>query len=89
MLALYISFITLAVMLFIAIFGIFKFINAKISSVYKNFDRFKEDVKKDYVMKDMCKTIESHQKTDIKRLEAKLDEIISLLMENRKTNDKD
>ena len=80
-----VEFISLAVVVLIALFSIFRFVNLKISHVYTNFDKFKEEVKKDYVRKDMCKTIDGHRHDDISKLEAKLDEIIRLLMQERQS----
>jgi len=83
MLALYISFVVALIALFGAIFGIFKYVSARVSGVYTNFDKFKTEIKDDYVQKDMCKMIDGHRNEDIKRLEVKLDEIIKLLMQER------
>lgn len=48
--------------------------NIKIASIFKRFDIHKDQVKKEYVSKDICKIIHSHETKEFERLEKRVDD---------------
>ena len=63
----------------LGMWGVFKYFSSQIKGIYSNFDRFKDSVKKEYVLVSNCKIIDSHRNKDINRMEAKLDQVIGML----------
>jgi hypothetical protein len=68
-----ISLLTLMVTFLVFIFSIFKFINSKVSNIYKTM----EDK---YVTVNACKIIDTNRNKDINRLDHKLDKILDILL---------